>query len=117
MLADVRFEPFDEGVVARFAGEVDMSNADELGKAIRQMLSNDTLGLVLDLTDVDYFDSAGIHLIYDLRESLRTRGQGLWLVVPETSGAHDALRLAAVLQSLDVAASVDDAVARVRQPG
>jgi anti-sigma B factor antagonist len=113
MLGDVRFEPFPEGVVARLTGEIDMSNADELGAALKQMVSNQALGLVLDLSDVDYFDSAGIHLIYDLRESLSMRGQQLRLVVPHDSAAHDSLRLAAVLQTLDVDRSVDDAIAAV----
>lgn len=116
MLADVRFTPFPHGLVARFAGEVDMSNADEIAQAIKQMVTNDVMGLVLDLSEVEYFDSAGIHLVYDLRESLRVRGQRLRLVVPESSGAHDALRLAAVLHTLDVSPTVDDAVAAVSGP-
>jgi anti-sigma B factor antagonist len=113
MLADVRFEPFGAGLIAHIRGEVDMSNADEIGNALRQMLTNDQLGLVLDLSDVDYFDSAGIHLIYELRESLRVRGQQLRLVVPERSNAVDALMLAGVLQSLDVDRSVQEATGAV----
>ena len=113
MLADVRFEPFADGVVARLAGEIDMSNADEIGKAVKHMMGNEALGLVLDLGEVDYFDSAGIQMIYDLRENLRMRGQQLRLVVPEVCAAHDALRLAAVLQSLDVEATVETAVASI----
>lgn len=113
MLADVRFEPFDEGMVVRVSGEVDMSNADEIGRGIAQMLSNEMLALVLDLSEVDYFDSAGIHLIYGLREALRVRGQQLLLVVPTTSPAHDSLRLAAVLQSLGVHEDAAGALAAV----
>jgi anti-sigma B factor antagonist len=114
MLADVRFESFEAGLIARIRGEIDMSNADAIGGALRQTLTNDQLGLVLDLTDVDYLDSAGIHLIYDLRESLRVRGQQLRLVVPERSSAVDALMLAGVLQSLDVDRSVEAAAEVVR---
>jgi anti-anti-sigma factor len=117
MLADVRFESVDEGVVVRIAGEVDMSNADEIGHAVRQMMGNHALGLVLDLGDVDYFDSAGIHLIYDLRENLRMRGQQLRLVVPERAAARDALSLAGVLQSLDVDATVEQATEALRGRG
>jgi len=117
MLADVRFESLDDGMLARIAGEVDMSNADDLGKALTQMMSNEALGLVLDLSDVDYFDSAGIHMLYDVRESLRVRGQKLWLVVPDRSMTRDALRLAAVLQTLDVATSVEDATAALARAG
>lgn len=109
MLADVRFEDFEDGVVAKLSGEVDMSNADEIGKAIKQALTNQAMGLVLDLRDVDYFDSAGIHLIYDLREALRVRGQQIGLVVPEESPAYDALELAAVVRVLEISPTVEDA--------
>jgi anti-sigma B factor antagonist len=114
MLADVRFENVDEAIVARVAGEVDMSNADEIGNAIRQVMSNQTLGLIFDLSDVDYFDSAGIHLIYDLRENLRVRGQHFRLVVPDHSAARDSLSLAGVLQALDVDPTLEEATEALR---
>jgi anti-sigma B factor antagonist len=113
MLADVRFEPFSGGIVARVSGEVDMSNADQIESALRQVVTNEALGLVLDLGEVDYFDSAGIHLVYGLREDLRVRGQQLWLVVPQGSAVRDTLTLAGVLNSLDVAADVESATAAV----
>jgi anti-sigma B factor antagonist len=117
MLADVRFEMIEGGVVARLTGEIDMSNADEIGSAVRHMMSNQALGLVMDLSDVDYFDSAGIHLIYDLRESLRVRGQQLRLVVPEQSAARDTLSLAGVLGALHVDTTVEAASEAVANPG
>ena len=117
MLADVRFESLDEVVLARVTGEVDMSNADQIGGAVRQMMSNQVLGLVVDLTEVDYFDSAGIHMLYDLREALRVRGQHLRLVVPEQSAARDALTLAGVINALDVDATADEATGALRDRG
>ena len=56
-----------------------MSNADKIENGVRQVMTNDALGLVLDLSEVDYFDSAGIHLIYGLREHLRAREVGALL--------------------------------------
>lgn len=110
MLADVRFETVGEVLIVRIAGEVDMSNAGEIGSAVRQMMSNQALGLVVDLGSVDYFDSAGIHLIYDLREKLRVRGQQLRLVVPEHSATRDTLTLAGVLQALEVDLTLEAAM-------
>ena len=116
MLADLRFEHAESVVVARLAGDVDMSNAGDVGAALGRTLTNDKLALVLDLTEVDYFDSAGIHLIFDLRERLRVRGLKLRLVVPEGSGARASLRLAGVLRSIDVDETVDAALGSVAQP-
>jgi anti-sigma B factor antagonist len=110
MLADVQFTVSDETVVAGVTGEVDLSNAGHLCDAIVDATANDALGVVLDLSAVDYLDSAGIHLIYRLRESLRARGQKLMLVIPGQSPVHDSLRLAGVTRHLPISASVQDAV-------
>ena len=57
--------------------------------ALSESVPNFALALVLDLSDVEYLDSGGIHLIYELREKLRARGQTLQLVIPADSPASD----------------------------
>ena len=52
-LADITFETVDGVLVARVEGEVDMSNASELGAAITGRIPSDARGLVLDLGAVD----------------------------------------------------------------
>jgi anti-sigma B factor antagonist len=94
--SDVRFTTHDQVVVARASGEVDMSNSAELIAAIGAAATNDMVAVVLDLSEVEYLDSAGIHLAFTLRENLRARGQGIRLVVPADSPVNDALRLAGV---------------------
>jgi anti-sigma B factor antagonist len=96
-LADLTVQHEGQVVVAALEGEIDMSNAAELGQAVGRAVSNQALGLVLDLTDVAYVDSAGIHVIYDLRDRLSVRGQGMRLVVTPQSPIVESLRLAGVL--------------------
>jgi anti-sigma B factor antagonist len=110
-LVDVRFETIDNIVVARLEGEVDMSNADDLGAAITARVSSDAIALVLDLAAVDYFDSAGIHVLYDLRERLTRRGQQIRLVLGPDSPVATALEYAGVQRSLGASPTVSDAVA------
>ncbi len=93
-LAELKVEPWNAVIYASLSGEVDMSNAEELRQDLSEMTPNDALGLVLDLSDVVYLDSAGIHLIHRLREALRARGQRLQLVIPADSLINDTLRLA-----------------------
>jgi anti-anti-sigma factor len=114
MLADVRFEQLDGGMIARVAGEVDMSNADEIGNAIRQVVSNELAVLILDLSEVGYLDSAGIRLIFELRAGLDVRGQRLRLVVPGRSPVRDALGLAGILEALDVEMTIEAATEALR---
>jgi anti-anti-sigma factor len=105
----------EEGLLlVRLSGEIDSSNSAELRTAITEATPNDAYGVVLDLTPVDYLDSAGIHLLFRLRESLRARNQGLRVVVPPGSVVTDALRLAGVHASVELDGSVDQALARLR---
>lgn len=111
MLADVQFDAHGRAVVAKVTGEVDLSNATQLCDAIGEATPNTALGVVLDMVAVDYLDSAGIHLIYRLRENLRARGQKLMLAIPADSPVQDSLRLAGVTRALPIAESVQDALA------
>jgi anti-sigma B factor antagonist len=108
-LADLEFEVIDRVVIAHVDGEIDMSNADELGRAFSLRLSNDALGLVVDLRKVEYLDSAGIHLIYALRERLDDRGQQLRLVVDDAAAISEALRIAGVPRTVGSFETVDTA--------
>jgi anti-anti-sigma factor len=109
-LADLRVETVAQVAVAHLHGEIDMSNARELGEAITRQVSNKALGLVLDLTDIAYVDSAGIQVIYELRERLETRGQQMRLVVAPASPIVDALRIADVLTAVGSDATLEAAL-------
>jgi anti-sigma B factor antagonist len=102
--ADVRFTRGANTVLAHLSGDIDMSSAGDLSSAVATAATNDVIGVVLDLTDVDYLDSAGIHLIFRLREALLARGQQLRLVIPDRSPVNDVLRLAGITALVGVAA-------------
>jgi len=110
MLADVEFASHSGDLIAHITGEIDHSNADDLASALTASLSNESHGLIVDLSGVDYLDSAGIQLIYRLRESLSARRQRLALVIPAKSPAHDALRFAGVAKHVESIESLEDAL-------
>lgn len=110
-LGDVRFSDHEQVVVARLTGEIDLSNADGIERVIAEATPNHVLALILDVSALDYLDSAGIHLIYRLREKLRARGQTLRLVIPPDSPANDALRLAGVSRNVETVETLDAAMA------
>jgi anti-anti-sigma factor len=91
----VEFDLAEQGrvLVARFAGEVDASNAGELRLVISERLPATATGLVLDLSAVTYLDSSGIHLLFDLGRRLRARRQAVRLVVPEGAPVRRVLAL------------------------
>jgi anti-anti-sigma factor len=107
-LADVQVTLSASALVAYVTGEVDMSNAEALARTIIEATPNEAEGVVLDLSDVDYLDSAGIYLVHGIRTSLQTRGQLLVLVIPTPSPVHDALRLAGIQRPGEMAQTVEE---------
>jgi anti-sigma B factor antagonist len=104
----------DDVVIARLSGEVDLSNATEVGDELSTSVPNTALGLVLDLTATTYLDSSGVHLIFDLAERLRTRQQQLRIVVPAGAPIRRVLRIVELGDTVPVLASVEEAVESIR---
>ncbi len=112
-LADIEFSTHGKTLVARVSGEIDLSNAVQLGGVLTDATGNELLALVLDLGAVDYLDSAGIQLIYRLEGRLRGRGQTLRLVIPDGSPVRYALQLAGLTSHVEMLESVDEALGGV----
>jgi anti-anti-sigma factor len=81
-VARVREEWHGEVPVAHVDGEVDTANAPEVGARLRDLLTNQSLGMIVDLSGTDYLDSAGINLLFQLGDELKARQQQLRVVVP-----------------------------------
>jgi anti-anti-sigma factor len=84
-LAHVRVEWHGETPVAAIDGEVDASNVDEVADALRGLVTNRSSELVIDLSPVEYLDSAGINLMFALGDELRSRQLSLRLVIASPS--------------------------------
>lgn len=110
-------EVSDDGagiVIARIRGEVDSSNATELRLALTEHLPSSIEALVLDLSEVPYFDSSGLHLLFELGGRLGARRQAMRLVVPETAPTRRVLELADIGGVAPLDPALDDALAALR---
>ena len=112
-LSQVEFSG-DDVIVARITGEIDLSNASEVGEKLSGAVPNTALGMVIDLTATSYLDSSGVHLLFELGERLQRRQQQLRVVVPEGGPIRRVLRIVELDETVPVMASVDDAVAQIR---
>lgn len=112
-LARLAVERRDAVVVARVDGEIDMSNAGEIGRALAGAVPNGAAGLVVDLSGVDYLDSAGVRLVFQLAERLRLGQQALRLVVPSGAPILEVLELTGVPAHVACDLSVEDAVGAI----
>ena len=62
-------------------GEVDMSNAEDVGRQIRA--GGPLAGaVVLDLSDIQFFDSSGLYMLHRLHSEIEESGGELTVVTP-----------------------------------
>jgi anti-sigma B factor antagonist/stage II sporulation protein AA (anti-sigma F factor antagonist) len=109
-LARLSFETSGDVLVGRVEGEIESANADELRGALAGKLTNTGSGLVLDLSQTSYLDSAGIELLFDLARRLRTHRQRLGLVVPDDAPMRRVLDLCDIEQAASVDPTVEAAL-------
>jgi anti-sigma B factor antagonist len=109
-LADVQMTLVPAALIAHVTGEIDMSNAEDVGSSLIGATPSEVRGVVLDLSGVEYLDSAGIYFIFGMRSSLQARGQSLILVIPPGSPVRAALRLAGAERAGETAEDVDSAL-------
>jgi anti-anti-sigma factor len=113
-LARIEFTVRDDVVIARLSGEVDLSNATDVGDELTAAVPNSALGLVLDLTATEYLDSSGVHLVFELAERLGRRQQRLRVVVPAGAPIRRVLRIVELDDSVPIVGSVEEAVEQIR---
>ncbi len=72
--------------VLTVAGEIDMSNAEAFRDALGRAAASAGGGFVVDLTGVDYLDSAGIHALFAHASRVRLVATPLLVPVLTISG-------------------------------
>ena len=107
----------DDGVVvASLSGEIDLSNAAEITDALLGGVPNEALGLVIDLSEVSYIDSAGVRMLAELDHRLGWRAQALRVVAPEESRSRRVLEIAGLERVLSLDTTVKAARTSVQDP-
>lgn len=91
-LAEIEILDSDEMRIILVVGELDISNIGVL-EQVSFDTSNQTLGIVLDLSATAYIDSSTLGLLFKLRQGLRRRGQVLCVVSAPGSGTRRVLEL------------------------
>jgi anti-anti-sigma factor len=109
-------ERVGEVPVARLRGEVDLGGVAELGPSLAATVQPHDRGLVLDLSAVDYLDSAGVHLLGELVLTLEECGQRLRVVAEPGTPVLRVLELVDLDETVALDASVAAAVAALTPP-
>lgn len=110
-LADLDLESIAGLPVAHFSGEIDRSNAAELGERVAAAIAEEGDGLVVDLSRLGFIDSTGIHMLFDLAAELKRHEQALRVVVPDGAHLRDILDTVGLRQAAPTDHTVAEAVA------
>jgi anti-anti-sigma factor len=113
-LADVRFEREDGIVIAVLTGEVDMSNAASVRLLISESVTPDDDAVVVDLSELAFMDSAGLHSVVELSTVLDERRQQLLLCVPHGSPMERAIEIIGLPRAVAVHPSRVETMAAAR---
>jgi anti-anti-sigma factor len=96
--------------VAHLSGELDISSAAMLRERLLTAVDNQDVGLVIDLSDATYVDSAGVNLLFQVAERLTVRQLAFAVVYPEGGIVERVFELVQLSVVADVHHSVDAAV-------
>ena len=96
--------------MAQLADEFEISTANGIRDELLDALSNRDHGLVIDLQEVSFMDSAGINVLFELAERLGARQQRVAVVLPERAVVRRVAELVGLGSTVSVCESVGDAV-------
>ena len=105
----------DDYQIATLGGEIDISNADQVTDALTRM-PNTLYGLIIDLTELTYLDSAGVRMLYELGKRLSLRSQSMVVVSPAGQPPRRVLELTGVPERVQVVETLAEANQAVLRP-
>ncbi|HVF19199.1 MAG TPA: STAS domain-containing protein [Mycobacteriales bacterium] len=113
MSRDIEVTRAEDVVVACLRGDVDMACIPIISAHVLDALTMDVNGLIVDLTDVQYVDSAGVHMLFDFARRLEAGRQGMAITLGPTSPVRRLLEITNLDQVISVCVQHSDAVAAV----
>jgi anti-sigma B factor antagonist len=113
-LAEVGIEREDQTVIAVVTGEVDMSNAASVRQQIAEAVTPNDDAVLVDLSDLEFIDSAGLHSLIELATVLDERRQQFLLCVPKESQIGRAIEIIGLPRAVRVHADRAEALEAAR---
>jgi len=114
-LAQLQLEEENGVTIATVDGEIDLSNAAELEMAISHAVGNEAAGLVVDLANVDYLDSSGVTLLFNLARRVSRRQQDFVVVAPGEAHVREILTLSGATDALALCDSLSEALSQLNR--
>jgi anti-anti-sigma factor len=103
----------DDVVVARLTGELDISGADSTGQRIAEAVPSSARGVVVDMSDLEFIDSSGVSMLFELARRVGSRRQELRVVAPSGKPVARVLEIVEFDRAAPVHSDLDSAVAGI----
>ena len=99
----------NKGIVIEAVGEVDLTTAPHLREALLAAVNGpDKVPVIVDLSHVDFIDSAGLALLVEARKRLSPEGRTLSVLLTQGRQPERVLRLGRFDTIMTLAYSLDD---------
>lgn len=102
--------------VLEAAGDLDMSTAPQLVSEVAELGSGGDVCVVVDVSQLTFIDSSGLNAIVVCGRELDARGGRLIVTAPSSHIAR-VFDVVALGKSVEVAATLDEALARTERDG
>jgi anti-anti-sigma factor len=99
--------------VIELTDDIDLNNATKVYREMLENLSQDAVGLVVDLSEVRHIDSAGIRMLHKAASWLAQRRLELRVVTPDNSSVRRVLELSCFDAYFPATSTVDSAVSEI----
>lgn len=99
--------------VARLNQDFDVTAAVGVRDGLLAALTNRDHGIVVNLEDVTFMDSAGINVLFELADRLEARQQQVAVVLPERAVVRRVVELVGLGARVGIYESVEDATGGV----
>jgi anti-anti-sigma factor len=112
-LVGLEIEERGEIVVAHVTGELDIAEAEVTGERVSEALPSEARGLVVDFTRLEFIDSSGIAMLFQLVRQVSARRQELHVAAAPGGPVARVLEIVEFTQAAPVHDDVEAAVAAV----
>ncbi|HET9671355.1 MAG TPA: STAS domain-containing protein [Actinomycetota bacterium] len=113
-LVDVSVERSGSIAIVRFVGEIDMSNAATVRQRVAEAVTPDDDAVILDLSELSFIDSAGLHVVFELSAMLEERRQRLLLCAAPESQVDRSIGIVGLPRTVSVHRGRDEALEAAR---
>jgi len=104
-------------VVAHVTGELDLAGAPSTGEAIGEAVPTSARVLVVDFSGLEFIDSSGIAMLFNLARRLGSRRQELRVVAAEGGPVSRVLEIVEFDRAAPVHETLDDALTAASPDG